>query len=224
MTTVQGKEDQRSLPQTIREQLREEILRGVLPPGAQLRQESLAERFGASRIPVREALRQLEAEGLVSYQLNRGAVVMAMSTREICELLDIRAALETYAAKLAVPNMVAADIDVMKRILAAYDAATSPADWAEYNRQFHLALCAPANNQRLRKMIEEYCLSTTNRYPHLRMSLDTEKGDVQRDHYEIVDACKRRAVDDVVELIERHILDTKREVMAAARLAGLTDQ
>ncbi|MEX3917348.1 FCD domain-containing protein [Paraburkholderia sp. BR10872] len=67
----------------------------------------------------------------------------------------------------------------MKRILAAYDAASSPAEWAECNRQFHLALCAPANNARLRKMIEEYCLSTTNRYPHLRMSLDTEKNEVQ---------------------------------------------
>ena len=95
--------------------------------------------------------------------------------------------------------------------------AKTPAEWAECNRQFHLALCAPANNARLRKMIEEYCLSTANRYPHLRMSLDTEQGDVQHDHYEIVDACKRRAVDEVVALIERHILDTKREVMAAAR-------
>jgi DNA-binding GntR family transcriptional regulator len=218
MTTVQSKADQRSLPQSIRDQLRDEILRGTLPPGTQLRQENLAERFGASRIPVREALRQLEAEGLVSYQLNRGAVVIAMSTSEICELLDIRAALESYAAKLAVPNMVSADIELMKRILASYDIATTPAEWAECNRQFHLALCAPSNNERLKKMIEEYCLSTTNRYPHLRMSLDTQKEDVQRDHYQIVDACKRRAVDEVVTLLEQHILETKREVLAAARL------
>jgi DNA-binding GntR family transcriptional regulator len=80
-------------------------------------------------------------------------------------------------------------------------------------------LCAPSNNERLKKMIEEYCLSTTNRYPHLRMSLDTQKEDVQRDHYQIVDACKRRAVDEVVTLLEQHILETKREVLAAARLA-----
>lgn len=217
MMTKQDKAPQRSLPQTIRDQLRDEILRGTLPPGTQLRQEGLAERFGASRIPVREALKQLEAEGLVSYQVNRGAVVSAMSTTEICELLDIRAALESYAAKLAVPNMVASDIEHMKRILASYDVASTAAEWAECNRQFHLALCAPANNERLRKMIEEYCLSTTHRYSHLRMSLDTQKEDVQRDHYRIIDACKRRAVDEVVSLIEEHILETKREVLAAAR-------
>jgi DNA-binding GntR family transcriptional regulator len=220
MTKVQVKTDRRSLPQIIRDQLRDEILRGTLPPGTQLRQENLAERFGASRIPVREALRQLEAEGLVSYQLNRGAVVIAMSTTEILELLDIRAALESYAAKLAVPNMVAADIDLMKRILASYDVATTPAEWAECNRQFHLALCAPSNNERLRKLIEEYCLSTTNRYPHLRMSLDARKDEVQRDHHAIVDACRRRAVDEVVALLAQHILVTRRELLAAARTAG----
>jgi DNA-binding GntR family transcriptional regulator len=208
------------MPQAIRDQLRDDILRGALPPGTQLRQESLAERFNASRIPVREALRQLEAEGLVDYQLNRGAVVVEMSTAEICELLDIRAALETYAAKLAVPNMVAADIDALTKILESYDDAADAGDWAEFNRQFHLAMCAPSNNERLQRLIEEYCLSTTNRYPHLRMSLDTQKDDVQRDHYRIVDACRRRAVDEVVELIEEHILETKREVMAAARLAS----
>jgi DNA-binding GntR family transcriptional regulator len=223
MTTVQAKPaehdktDPRSLSQTIHAQLRSDILRGTIAPGTQLRQENLAERFSASRIPVREALRQLEIEGLVDYQLNRGAMVIAMSTTEMCELLDVRAALETYAAKLAVPNMVAADIEVMTDILARYDAASDPEDWAEYNRQFHLAICAPSNNERLRRLIEDYCLSTTNRYPHLRMSLDTQKDEVQRDHYRIVDACKRRAADEVASLLEGHILETKREVMAAAR-------
>jgi DNA-binding GntR family transcriptional regulator len=67
-------------------------------------------------------------------------------------------------------------------------------------------------------MIEEYCLSTMNRYPHLRMSLDTQKEDVQRDHYRILDACQRHAVDEVVALLEQHILETRREVLAAARL------
>lgn len=73
-------------------------------------------------------------------------------------------------------------------------------------------------NERLKKMIEEYCLSTTNRYPYLRMSLDTQKDDVQHDHYRILDARKRRAVDEVVTLLEQHILETRREVLAAARL------
>jgi len=197
--------------------LREEILRGTLPPGAQLRQETLASRFNTSRIPVREALRQLEAEGLVDYRVNRGAIVIAISTQQMVELLDIRAALETHAAKLAVPLMVSADIETLSGILQAYDQATQAADWAEYNRRFHLALCAPARNARLHTLIAQYCLNTTHRYPHLRMSLDTDKRAVQEDHYRILDACKRRAPLDVAALLEAHILETKREVMAAAR-------
>ena len=69
----------KGLPQIIRDQLRYEIQKGTLPAGAQLRQDALAERFNASRIPVREALRQLESEGLVTYQRNRGAVVSGRS-------------------------------------------------------------------------------------------------------------------------------------------------
>jgi OHCU decarboxylase len=185
-------------PQSILYQLRDETLRGTLPPGTQLRQANLAERFGASRIPVREALRQLEAEGLVSYQLNRGAVVIAMSTSEICELLDIRAALESSAAKLAVPNIVSADIELMKRILASYDIATTPVEWAECNRQFHLALCAPSNNERLKKMIEEYCLSMTNRYPAVRGELPTES--IREQSSASLDQCTQKEFETLLRL------------------------
>lgn len=208
-----------SLVQTIRDTLREEILRGVLPAGSQLRQESLAERFAASRIPVREALRLLEAEGLVSSRPNKGAVVAAMSTAEWCEMLDIRMALECFAARMAVPNMVEADFQRMERILQAYDAADTPQEWAEYNRQFHLALCEPANNGRLKAMIQEFCLSTTNRFAHLHMSLSTDKHAVQADHHAMLAACRARNGQQVAAMLEQHIVQTRRELMASLRLA-----
>lgn len=87
-------------PELVRDSLREAIYSGKLQPGEQLRQEELAERYGISRIPVREALRQLEAEGLVTRQPNRGAVVAALSVQEVIEMLDIRIGLECRALML----------------------------------------------------------------------------------------------------------------------------
>ncbi|RIX72092.1 GntR family transcriptional regulator [Acidovorax cavernicola] len=206
----------RALHQTIREVLRNEILSGKLQAGHQLRQDALATRFSASRIPVREALRQLESEGLVVHHLNRGAVVAGMNAQQICELLDIRVALECHAARLAVPNMVERDFEAMDRILAAYAVSDVVSDWAEYNRQFHLALSAPANNARLRQLIEEYCLNT-DRYTHVAMSEATGREKPMEDHYALLAACRERDVQKVVMLLEAHIDHTRKELMATAR-------
>lgn len=206
----------KALHHQIRAQLRSEILSGELPVGTPLRQDALAERFNASRIPVREALRQLEAEGLIVHRLNKGAVVAGMSVAEICEVLDIRVVLECYAARLAVPNMVERDFEAMQKILDAYSASDSLPEWAEYNRRFHLALSAPANNRRLRRLIEEFCLNT-DRYTHVEMSKATGKEGPQADHYRMLEAARRRDVEAVVSMLEDHIRETKRELLALAR-------
>ncbi|AKQ55748.1 GntR family transcriptional regulator [Bordetella hinzii] len=202
----------------IRDQLRHEILTGVLPAGTPLKQDSLATRFQSSRIPVREALRQLETEGLVVYYLNRGAVVMKMDIDQICELLDVRIALECYALRLAVPNMAETDFEEMENILAAYDAADAVEEWADLNRRFHLALCTPANNPRLRRLIEEYGL-TTDRYTHEMMSRATGKSKPQQDHYAILQACRQQDAWRAAHLLEAHILETRKNLMAMQRKA-----
>ena len=125
--------------QTIRNVLREEILSGVLPGGS--------------------ALRPLESEGLVTHHLNRGATVASMNVEQICELLDMRVALECHAAKLAVPNMVERDFEAADRILDAYQASTEIAEWAEYNRR----LVEAARQRDVAKMVallEEHNMDT----------------------------------------------------------------
>lgn len=217
---MNGKKEAKALHQDIRDQLREDILSGTLPAGTPLRQDALAERFNASRIPVREALRQLEAEGLIAHQLNRGAVVAGMSVEDICELLDIRVALECHAARQAVPNMVERDFQAMESILAAYSEAQTIPEWAEFNRRFHLALSAPANNTRLVRLIEEFCLNT-DRYTHTAMSRATGKDKPQEDHFRIVEAARAGDAERVAALLEVHILDTKKELMASARSGAI---
>src|SRR3954469_589073 len=110
-----------SAPDLVRDGLRKAIFAGDLVAGTQLRQDELASRFGTSRIPVREALRQLESEGLVTLHPNRGAAVSSVSLEDVLELLEIRIGLECRALKLAIPNMVAADFDLAAEILRGYD-------------------------------------------------------------------------------------------------------
>ena len=216
-TPSRAKTTSKGLPQIIRDQLRYEILKGTMSAGTQLRQDALAERFNTSRLPVREALRQLESEGLITYQRNRGAVVAGMDVDQLCEMMDIRIALECYAARIAVPNMVQRDFDHLKEILDLYNASETVSEWAEYNRRFHLGISAPANNRRLRRLIEEFCLNT-DRYTHEMMSLATGKDGPQSDHFEILEACKQRDANKVAQLLELHIQETKNNLIATDRL------
>lgn len=93
------------------ETLREAILGGVMPPGTRLRQEELATAFDTSRIPVREALRVLEYEGLVSSEPHRGFTVTSLDADEVEEIYDLRIVLETHAVRLAVPLLTDADLE-----------------------------------------------------------------------------------------------------------------
>ncbi len=206
-----------ALPHRIRDQLRHDILTGALPAGTPLKQDVLAARFQASRIPVREALRQLETEGLVAYPLNRGAVVIRMDVVQICELLDIRIALESYAVRMAVPNMARADLDALQAILTAYSDAGSVSEWADLIRRFHLALCAPANNARLRRLIEDYGLNT-ERYTQQMLESGAGKDGVLADHRRILDACREQDGALAASRVEDCLNETKKSVLALYRM------
>lgn len=205
-----------STPDTVREGLRRAIFAGDLVPGAQLRQDELAEQFGTSRIPVREALRQLEAEGLVKLQPNRGAVVSSLSLEEVLELLDIRIALECMALKFAIPNMVDSDLAAAAQILKDYDAAREPQRWGEFNWRFHEALYAPCGRKKLLAMIEAN-YGHVGRFTRLWVSLAAGKERPQSEHRELVKACRAGKVNAAVKLLEQHITHTKKSLMAAAR-------
>ncbi|XKM13751.1 GntR family transcriptional regulator [Orbaceae bacterium ac157xtp] len=203
--------NQKSIASKIRDELKNDILGGIIAPGTRLNQKAIAERFNTSRIPVREALNQLEAQGLVKAKLNHGAVVASPSIEDICDLLDIRIALECRAAKLAVPKMTKEDFERLSLILKDYNEANNPIDWAEINRHFHLALCEPANNKQLTALIKLYCMSTSSPYAnfHLDMTNATNIRTVCTEHQAILDACKAKNVNLVISLLEEHIQATK---------------
>ena len=205
---------------TLTQALRADIAEGRLEPGVALRQDELAGRFHTSRIPVREALRTLEAEGLVTYAPNRGAVVRVVSAVQTLEMLEVRIALECHALRLAVPLAAECDLAAARQILLAYDAApeaaTAAATWAAMNWQFHWSLYLPSGCSRLLEAIErnfnQFSIATRR-----QVSALSGKARPQRDHWALLDLVGARKADAAAGLLERHIRDTQRSIRAGLR-------
>ncbi|MHC8943985.1 GntR family transcriptional regulator [Advenella incenata] len=194
--------------QTVTDQLRALILDGSLGIGVQLKQEALARKFGVSRIPIREALKRLEAEGLVAHTAHQGSVVASRSIDDLLETLDIRIGLESRALVLAIPHMTPAILRKAETILARYDASDMPGEWSELNLAFHLCLYKPCGRQRLLSMIESLVRSVDI---HLRAHQSAAIGrkSPQKDHRALLEACRAGNAERARKLLERHIVQTQ---------------
>lgn len=129
--------------------LREAILTAALPPGTRLRQEKLAEVFGTSRIPVREALRALEYEGLVTSMPRRGFSVTELDADDIEEVYDLRILLESHAVRLAVPLITDEDLQVLEDLYAEMVAAASGDEQLAARERFYSRLYSITGRPRL---------------------------------------------------------------------------
>ena len=191
-------------PDLIAESLRDEILRGDFPPGAPLRQEELAGRFQVSRIPVRDALLRLEAQGLVHVYPNRGAFVISLSADEVREIYDMRILLEGDLIERAVPRMTADD---WRRIDAAHAEATRTAGtpaWVDGDWTFHRALYDPSGRARQLALVEQL-RSTVARYSTRYGVLPEHTTQWLSDHDAIVEACRARAAVAARKRLEAHL-------------------
>lgn len=196
-------------------QLRRRILNGELPGGLQLRQERLASEFGVSRIPVREALNRLEAEGLVTREHNRGCTVSSLSFAQLEESLEMRLALETRALRLALPRMTERDFAAAAGVLDRYARASSPGQWSELNLEFHLTLYRPARLPRMLGMIESL-IRGSDRYLRVYVSFVVGRDDPLEEHHAILQACRAGTAHKAVDLLEAHIEHTRKALEAAA--------
>ena len=192
--------------------LRERILHGVYPEGEPLRQDALAKELGVSRIPVREALRQLEAEGLVTFSPHRGAVVSTLSLDDIDEAFDLRATIEVTLLRRALANVTAEDLARAKEILDSYDAALrsgAVASWGTMNWQFHATLYAPSRRPftlGVAQKLHRHC----DRY--LRMQIALTHGELRatEEHRAILSAVRQRDAARAGKLLRDHILGAGR--------------
>jgi DNA-binding GntR family transcriptional regulator len=176
-----------SLPDVIYERLRREIATGQLRPGP-LKLRPLAERFGTSPIPVREALRRLEADRLVSFVGNRAIQVNEVSPKELDEVFAIRAELETLALRLAMPALKEPErLAELERLMDRMDEQVDdPAEWRTTNEEFHKTLYEAAESPRLVGLINNLWIVVE---PYMRMYVRSLPGlrESQKQHREIVE-------------------------------------
>lgn len=172
----------RTLAEQIAERLREDILSGRLAAGRRLSQESLADQFRVSRVPVRDALRQLRAEGLIDSNGRTGTAVAELSRLDLEELYDMRIALEPVVARLATPRMRPADVEAMGRELARMEAASVPSpDWFEAHAAFHRALNDRAGRPRMSALVDQL-RGQTERYVRRYQVIAGQASDLGREH------------------------------------------
>jgi len=200
----------------IYQQLKSRILNNELQASQPIRQDKIADQFEVSKIPVREALRQLESDGLVVFKPRRGAFVTELNEEDIIENLEIRTALETHALKLAIPNMTRADFVLAEKILTEYQAVDDIERWSELNGQFHHCLYAPCSLPKLITMIENI-KDRTKSFMRLKITQVSGLTRPHSEHIAILDACKESNIALAVTLLQQHIDCTKREVIAHFR-------
>ena len=197
-----------SLTSAVADKLRDQIIRGEIPEGAQLRQDAIANQYHVSRIPVREALRQLDAEGLIAIVPNRGAIVPALSANDVEELFSIRALLEPEVLKLSIPNLTEADFSEASSVLRDYVDELRREDhvsaWGRLNWQFHSILYSRANQPRFMAIIRNVN-NSGERYTRLQLYLTHGTKRANEEHHQILEFCRQRDQARACKLLRQHI-------------------
>jgi DNA-binding GntR family transcriptional regulator len=200
-----------TLPRTVKEQLadhlRDEIVRGAFEPGERLRLEDVAARFDVSTMPVREALRDLESEGLVTIYPHRGAVVTELTAEDLQDIYDIRATLEAKATSLAVRRMTEATCEELEYIVGQMDAQLGHvAALVKLNHQFHSTLYEASGRRHLCDL-NHTLRYRTQHYLHAYMDDSGHMALAQEGHRAILQACKERDAETAALLVYKHVGD-----------------
>lgn len=191
---------------TVLRSLRTDILTGDLRPGDQIVQESLAERYGVSRVPLREALRILEAEGQVVYHPHRGYFVAELSMADLEEVYRLRSLLEAEAIRQAVPELTDDDLEAMSGLVEAIDEAAHADDviaMTTANRRFHFAIFDGCSMPRLVRLLNQLW-DATDAYRALYFQQAPNRDRVAGEHAQMLAALRRRDADALVRLHDEH--------------------
>ena len=196
-----------STTQAISDELRSAIVQGRLVPGEALRQDSLARHFEVSRIPVREALRQLESEGWILFEQNKGATVSVLDPSEAREIYEMRAALECMLLRHALPAHTTETLKIAETKLLAATRERNDSLYAQRNEEFHSALYQPS--QRPHTIAELRQLHRRGeRYLRLKLLQPKLKHESDAEHQALFDACKRRDIRRATAILSKHLLGT----------------
>jgi DNA-binding GntR family transcriptional regulator len=214
-----------TVTQYVIETVRADILSGRYPMNSRLDQQAIAAELGVSIIPVRECLRQLEAEGLVQISPRRGVFVVELSIDEFREIYSIREVLEELAIQKALPHMTPTYLEHVSQINARFIQAIQDRACAtalEINQEFHLALYEPAQQPLLIDLISS--LSTRSmRYRQIYVNLPNRAQQAIVDHETILAACRNRDVVAAGQAVRSHLRRTLEGVLATLKVSPESD-
>ena len=199
--------------------LRDEILHGVLPPGAVVSQVKLAERLGINRTPLREALRMLQRENLIEGEHNRRIRVTNLTSEDLVDLYALRISEESIAIRLTVPQLTQAELDEIEHLLdemAALESAETLAEWEQHHRKFHRILVSHAGTRITRSVndLQDYC----ERYRRALLQRSPISFTIgAREHRAIAEACAAGDQTAAAVALARHLGRT------ALTLVSVTD-
>jgi DNA-binding GntR family transcriptional regulator len=194
-------------------ELRRRIIDGVYEPGDRLTEERLADDFGVSRNPVREAIRVLQAEGFLTALPRRGAVVASMSVRDLEDLFDVREALEVLAARLAADRMDQTGATMLDRLLDKARTTRRVVDLASLNTQFHAAISALSGNTLLTGMMES--LHSRLQWVY-RQSVETRAAQSWAEHREMAAAIRAGDAEMAAAAARAHVMAARESALALA--------
>jgi len=197
----------------VAEVLREAITGGHLRANQPLPQDEIAAQLRVSHIPVREALRQLQSEGLVTYQPNRGAQVSALTSEEIREIYEIRAILETAAVRQATPRLSPATLEQAGRILDAAEAATDGAAWGSHDVDFHQLIYDLDGRPRLHELIAGL-LRRVDRYWLTHGLMLKHRRQFEVEHRKLLAAITTRDASRAVQVLTEHLEGASKHLIA----------
>ncbi|MBT9372273.1 GntR family transcriptional regulator [Rhizobium sp. CSW-27] len=194
--------------------LADRIVAGVIAPGTRLRQDHIAEEFGASHVPVREAFRRLEAQGLAVSEPRRGVRVASFQLSEVKEVAEMRAALEVLALKHAAPHLTPAILDAAEEATRAGDASRDVRSWEEANRRFHRLIITPCGMPRLLASIDDlHQASARFLFAAWRSNWEAQ---TDHDHQAILSALRQGQVETACTILSRHVQWIGRRPVATA--------
>ena len=187
-------------------ELRADIVLGVLAPGSQVVQESLAHRYGVSRVPLREALKILEGEGLVTYHPHRGYFVMELSVDDLTEVYRLRSLLEAEALRAAVSTLTDEDLEQLRGLLGQVEQSSGEGDLESLtiaNRAFHFAIFERSAMPRLGRVLQQLW-DATDVYRAIYFRSEVNRARIDGEHRHILAALDARDPEAAIAAHEVH--------------------
>lgn len=203
-----------TIPQKIARILRDAIIQGKFKPGERLIQDELSKSLGVSRMPIREAFKQLESEGYVTLEPHKGAVVKEFTFQELEEIYLLRSKLEPLAVKESLKSIDDKTISQMEEYHEQMKNSSSIHEFVDLNIKFHHSLIKDCQFEKLNMIIQSLWTGFPQQTPHL---LPNQIQSSIAEHEEMINAIKQGNIDGACSLVEKHIIRAGNNVLENIR-------